>query len=132
MADLEDRKSELQSKADEVYALHNRRAPAPEYGERLDRYDARLVRPLQQHSPAFSKLDYGSLPEAARVPVRQQIFKDARHAADNPVVPEGELKEIRRRDSSGRVISTFAGSPSAWLNEFKLDKQLAKIRDPRK
>jgi hypothetical protein len=129
--DTEERKTQAQAAADEVYALHGRRAPQPEYGERFDNYDARLMRPLQKHSPTFGTVDYGSLPESARKPIREHIFNEARHAADHPVVPEGELKEIRRADSSGRVISTFHGSPSAWLGQFKLDKQIARIRDPR-
>ena len=120
-----------QAEVDSVYQLHGRHAPAPEPGERADAYDTRVIKPLQRHSEAFGTLDYGSLPGSARRPVREQILQDARHAADNPKVPEGELREVRRADSSGRIISTFHGSPGAWLGQFKLPKQYAKIRDPR-
>ena len=127
----DERKLAVQAEVDPVYQLHGRRAPAPEPGERFDRYDERLITPLQKHSEAFSTLDYGSLPGSARRPIREQILQDARHAADNPKVPEGELREVRRADSSGRIISTFHGSPGAWLGEFKSPKQYAKIREPR-
>jgi hypothetical protein len=120
-----------QADADAVYALHGKRAPQPEPNERADRYDERLTTPLQKFSDTWKGIDYGSLREDARTPIRAGILADAAHAADHPVVPEGELKEIRRADSSGRVISTFHGSPSAWLGQFKLDKQVARIRDPR-
>ena len=127
----DDLNRQRQAAADAVYALHGKRAPEPEPNERADRYDERLTVPLQKFSDAFKGIDYASLRENARKPIREHILRDAAHAADHPDVPEGELREIRRADSSGRVISTFHGSPSAWLGEFKLEKQIAKIRDPR-
>ena len=127
----EERKLAVQAEVDPVYQLHGRRAPAPEPGERFDRYDERLITPLQKHSEAFDKLDYASLTGSARRPIREQILQDARHAADHPKTAPGELREIKRADSSGRIISTFVGDPNGWLGEFKLPKQYAKIRDPR-
>jgi hypothetical protein len=37
-----------------------------------------------------------------------------------PIKPEAlpELREVKTKDLTGRVISTFEGSPSAWLRQF--------------
>jgi hypothetical protein len=46
----------------------------------------------------------------------------------NPAsAPPGMLREIRRTDQTGRVISTFVGVPDAWLCEFKQQKMRARI-----
>lgn len=38
------------------------------------------------------------------------------------------LREVKTRDQSGRVITEFEGSPSAWLNDFAAEpRRLVKI-----
>ena len=34
--------------------------------------------------------------------------------------PPPELKEIQTKDAAGRVITTFEGSPSAWMRQFSV------------
>jgi hypothetical protein len=39
------------------------------------------------------------------------------------MIPEGELREVKRYDQSGRVSLEFYGKPSVWLNQFSQGKK---------
>jgi hypothetical protein len=52
------------------------------------------------------------------------IFEAARREADKPtMIPEGELREIKRFDQSGRVSLEFHGKPSVWLSQVAPDRR---------
>ena len=57
-------------------------------------------------------------------PWKQPLIPEA------PPEPEPELKEVRVKDHSGRVITTFEGEhPSVWLRQFAANpKRVTKIR----
>jgi hypothetical protein len=56
--------------------------------------------------------------------LEEQIYDDARREAQNPTnVPEGELREVKRMDQSGRPFSTFYGSPKVWMDTFSATKK---------
>jgi hypothetical protein len=45
------------------------------------------------------------------------------------MIPEGELREVKRVDPSGRVSSEWYGKASVWLNDFHPGrKRLAGIK----
>jgi hypothetical protein len=57
----------------------------------------------------------------------KQIYNAAQQEAHRPTqIPDGELRQITRRDASGRVSYEFFGSPSAWMNDFAAPKQFVK------
>jgi 8-oxo-dGTP pyrophosphatase MutT (NUDIX family) len=126
-ADDDDRAAyaDAQARADSVYAAFGDAAPRPLQGEGLMAYRRRLARKLQPHSAAWKDVKLDALGDAAALTVAEgQIYADAAKAARNPVdLPNGQLMEITRTDATGRRISEFRGSPSAWMDGFKAPAQ---------
>jgi hypothetical protein len=64
--------------------------------------------------------------------IEKQIFEAARHEARHPTrIPDGELREVKTSDVSGRQISEFFGKPSSWMSTFSTgaaNKKLIGIR----
>lgn len=109
-----------QARADGVYAGFGKRAPAPLQGESPEAYEIRLLKGVQEHSTHWASVPLRALPAEARAIAREQIYADAASAARSPVnLPAGSLREIRRRDQSGREITEFFGEPSVWMGEFR-------------
>jgi hypothetical protein len=52
----------------------------------------------------------------------KQIYADAQSAASLSVGP-GQLREIKRADATGRMISTFEGDPAATWAPFQSGKR---------
>jgi hypothetical protein len=51
--------------------------------------------------------------------LEKQIFEDARQEAIRPTnIPDGELREVRRYDETGRPFYEFHGKPSSWMSQF--------------
>jgi hypothetical protein len=56
--------------------------------------------------------------------LEKQISEDANREAQRPtMIPDGELREVRRVDHVGRPSYEFYGKPSAWLSMFADDKR---------
>lgn len=112
--------ADYQAKADSVYGAFGNRAPAPLQGETTMAYRIRLAKGLQRHSAPWKEVSLRDLPKKALEIAEQQIYADASSAARNPNdVPMGSLREIRRKDAADRMITEFAGDPSAWMGEFR-------------
>ena len=70
--------------------------------------------------PGFEDLKIdGYLREPNFKYVEQQIFKAAEQEALHPTnIPEGELREVKKLDQSGRPIIEFHGRPGVWMSNF--------------
>ena len=42
------------------------------------------------------------------------------------MIPDGELREIKKFDQAGRPYSEYFGSPSAWMKDFSGEKKFVK------
>ena len=105
----------------------NRDAPTPFIEEDGRHYEDRVIPILQRHAPGYEDVRIDSLYGANRELVVNQIYNAAAAEAHRPTkIPEGELRQITRRDAAGRVSYEFFGSPSAWMNDFSGDKKYLK------
>jgi 8-oxo-dGTP pyrophosphatase MutT (NUDIX family) len=124
----EEAAADAQARCDSVAQVFGRRAPRMLNGETLLAYRKRMAKDYKTHSQTWKDVDLASLPESAFAPIEKFIYADALNAGMNPAsAPPGMLREIRRTDQTGRVISTFVGVPDAWLCEFKQQKMRARI-----
>jgi hypothetical protein len=121
---------DMQAEAEAVLSQHGRHAPGFLQGEQDDQYDRRLTYEIQKYAPNFKDLNlYDAQRDAYKI-LKQQVFNDALQEARHPTnIPEGTLKEVRRKDITGREYSEFYGKPSAWLSMFSAPlKRLVGIR----
>jgi len=109
--------SDAQAKADSVYQAFGDSAPRPLNGEGLMAYRRRLARGLQKHSAKLKEVNLGKIVDSVAFGyMEEQIYSDAMAAAMSPVdLPRGALREMKRPDTTGRIISTFVGEPRAWM-----------------
>ncbi|MDU6685361.1 NUDIX domain-containing protein [Phytobacter diazotrophicus] len=115
--------ADAQLKADSVFSAFGQRAPSPTPGEKPLPYRRRLLVKLQEHSPDFKGVDLSAIADAQLLNIAEkQIYADAQSAASLSVGP-GQLREIKRADATGRMISTFEGDPAAAWAPFKLGKR---------
>lgn len=116
--------SAVQAKADKVYQAFGDAAPRPLQGEDLLAYRRRLANGLKSHSSVWSKVNISGFDTEALGVAEAQIYSDAMTAAHNPTdVPDGQLREIRSTDETGRRMLTFVGKPSAWLGSFSANRR---------
>ena len=112
--------ADYQARADSVYTAFGERAPAPMQSETPEAYRIRLAKGMQQHSAAWRGIKLANLPSNALEIAENAIYTDAVAAARNPDGMEpGTLREIKKRDESGRMITEFVGDPSAWMAEHR-------------
>lgn len=117
--------AEIQARADSVFMLFGERAPGPLDCETPSAYRRRLLEKQKKHSGVWKDVDLSKLPdEVVTNVVERQVYADAEVASRNPTGEDGSpiLREIRRTDQSGRVISEFVGSPD-WVNPHKSQRQ---------
>lgn len=115
--------ADAQIKADSVFSAFGQRAPSPVSGEKPLAYRRRLLVKLQEHSPDFKGVDLSAIADAQLLNIAEkQIYADAQSAASLSVGP-GQLREIKRADATGRMISTFEGDPAAAWAPFKSGKR---------
>lgn len=110
----------------------NRPEPTPFRDEEEDDYRLRCLSALQPAIRGFEdlRIDKYLRPENVDY-IEKQMFEAARQEARSPTrVPDGELREVRRVDQSGRPILEFFGKPSAWMAQFMPSdtKKLTAIR----
>lgn len=99
-----------QARADQVHMALGNRAPAPLSGERPLAYRRRLARGLQRYSSEFKRVNLEELPAGeAFDAIETRVYADALEAARRPEVIPGVLREIRKRDFTGREIIEFVG-----------------------
>jgi hypothetical protein len=123
--------ADCQARADSVYNELGKRAPAPWPGERLTQYRKRILAPLKPHSKTWSDVDLNTQSGKNLDVIERQIFADAVAFADsNDAVQGDEMRAVHKTDDSGRRITEWRGR-SSFINQFKGERRLATIRDPR-
>lgn len=127
-ADEEPLFAKYQADAEPIYHAFAEQAPRQMQGERLLPYRRRLLSKLQKHSTDYKDVDLAIINDSALLAMAEKrIFADAANAARHPVdVTEGTLREVKTSDRTGRQISTFYGSVSAWTKQFKLPGRLVR------
>jgi hypothetical protein len=126
-AEREKNVQEARAKLDEAIQPFNRAAPRPFTDENAELYRKRTLPMVQQHAPNFQNVKVDDARGSAFDLLEKQIYDDARQEAYRPTqIPEGELRQITRRDATGRPFYEFAGSPSAWLKDFSCEKKYIK------
>lgn len=117
--------ADAQARADSVAMAFGSAAPRPLVGERLQNYRRRLLTGYQDHSETFKGVDLATITDkVAFDAIEKSIYADAAKAARNPVgVPDGTLRPIVNMDDAGRRVTTFVGSPDAWMRDFKVMKR---------
>lgn len=113
--------ADAQTKCDALANAFGDHAPTPMRHETSLNYRRRAAKKYQAHSVLWKDEDLRALPPSVFTIAEQAIYADAMTAARNPrSAPDGELREVKRRDSTGRMISEFFGSPRAWMDEFSM------------
>lgn len=123
--------ADAQAKADSVYQAFGDHAPRPMMGESLLAYRARLASKMQVHSKTFKEAKLTAIgDESVLAGIETSIYADAMEAASaSPEIPVGMLREVSRKDATGRVITEFQGAPGAWTGQFKAQtRRLVGIR----
>ncbi len=116
--------ADAQAEADKVHHAFGDSAPRPLQGEDLLAYRRRLASGLKKHSSAWKDVDLYALPEPVLKIAERQVYADSLTVANNPVdLPNGQLREVKHRDSTGRTISTFVGKPGAWMGQFSAHRR---------
>jgi hypothetical protein len=110
--------AKAQHRFDSVAALFGARASEPALGESSVSYRKRLAASLQQHSPELkdARLDAADLPTLTAL--EDRIYGDAVAAARGGKVPAGQLREVKERDESGRLVTRSYGDPMSWMQHF--------------
>ena len=110
---------EERSKADEILRQQNRSAPRPFPEERLSQYEKRLTDEVRKIAPSFKDVNLYEASGTAFNFLKSQVYEDAQREALRPTqIPDGELREVKRYDQSGRVSYEYFGKPSTWMNQF--------------
>lgn len=108
--------ADAQVRADSVYLALGSQAPRPMQGETPLAYRRRLVKGVQDHSATWKGHDLVAIGDSVFAVAEEQIYNDAHVAAHSPAtVSAGTLRQIVKRDETGREIKTFVGDPRAWL-----------------
>ena len=122
----------IQEKADAALRMFNQSAPRSLEGETVAQYGRRMAAKVQQHAPNYKDVNINEAMGSAFELIERPIYDDARREAARPtMIPDGELREVKTPDESGRLMSTFYGRPSSWMNTFSTgaaNKRLAGIR----
>jgi hypothetical protein len=111
----------------------NRDAPTPFLEENGKQYEDRVIPVLQKFAPGYEEVKVDSLYGANRELVVNQIYNAAAAEARHPTqIPEGELRQVTKRDQAGRPFYEFYGSPRSWMDNFAAPKKyLTSIMDNR-
>jgi hypothetical protein len=97
----------------------NRSAPKPFPEETRDEYRRRALPILQNYAPGMQDVKVHDARGTAFDMIEKQTFEAAAREARHPTqIPDGELREVKRLDQSGRVSYEFFGKASAWMNDF--------------
>jgi hypothetical protein len=102
---------EMQAAADAAYRAQGQRAQCRVYGESLDEYQRRLLRPLQHHSDTWKDKDLAKVDASILPIVAPQIFAAAAAFGRRTGAGTGPLREVVEPDQSGRNIHRFYGDP---------------------
>ena len=109
----------LQEKADEALRMFNQSAPRAMDGETVASYRRRMAAELQPYAPSMKDINIYESAGSAFDLIEKEIYDGARREVNNPtMIPEGQLREVRKTDQSGRPYTEFHGKVSTWLSHF--------------
>jgi hypothetical protein len=111
----------------------NRPTPTPFPDEDGTQYENRVLSILQDCVPGYEpdKIKVRDFYRDNRELVVNQIYDVAAKEAYRPTkIPDGELRQVTRRDAAGRPSYEYFGSPKTWMRQFMPDtiKKLASIK----
>ncbi len=107
-----------QHRADSVSAMFGQSVSSPRLGETSIAYRKRLAADLQKYSPQFKDARLDAVDHPTLTAMEDRIYADAVATARSGNVPRGQLREVKERDASGRLISRYYGDPMAWMGAF--------------
>jgi ADP-ribose pyrophosphatase YjhB (NUDIX family) len=119
--------ADAQIRADSVANLFGERAPMAQRGESALAYRKRLALKYQKYSPRAKDIDIASITNSGVLAMAEErIYTDAQvNATSIDAVGAGNLREVRRADQTGRLISEFHGDPSVAFAPWKLPARRA-------
>jgi hypothetical protein len=99
--------------------------PAPQSfaDETAEAFKRRTVPLIQQRAPGWQGKEIDATGETYDLLVRQVLNASKAESEWPTMVPEGELKEIKRTDRAGRPYYEFFGKPGTWMSQFATDKR---------
>jgi hypothetical protein len=127
----QDAKVNVGAEYDPIFRARERPLPMPLEIESPTAYRRRLAETVQKElAPNCRDFDIRQSTGTAFDVLERQIRADALREALHPTnVPDGELRQVTRRDAAGRPYYEFYGSPRAWLDQFAAPiKRLVGIR----
>jgi hypothetical protein len=112
------------AKADEALMPFHKAAPRSFTDESHDLYRRRVLPLVQQHAPGYENVKVDDARGTAFDLIEKQIYDAARQEASRPTqIAEGELREVKRMDASGRPFYEYFGKPSSWMSQFAHPKK---------
>ena len=119
-ADKEREVQQARAEYQDLLAPFNRPAPTPFPDENQDQYRRRVLPFVQSLVRGFETLKIDNyLREPNFKFIETQVQEAARREASHPTnIPDGELREVKKLDQSGRIFSEFFGKPSSWMAQF--------------
>jgi hypothetical protein len=121
----------IQEKADETLRMFNQSAPRDMDGETVASYRKRLAGRVQQHAPSMKDINLKDATGSAFDLLERQIYDEAHREAIRPsTIPDGEMREFRKYDATGRPFIEFHGHAKSWMSDFSngAKKKLVGIR----
>jgi hypothetical protein len=103
----------------EVALMHGERPDRARDGEKAESFDRRMASRFRQHSPRWKDVDLCDLSSKAQRNAIDDIRKDAIAAGCRPLPGQQGLREVKRADATGRLISEFVGDVEHALGPFK-------------
>jgi hypothetical protein len=111
--------AKIYENADDIFKPHKQSAPRYMEGETTDSYRKRLATRLQQHAPSLKDINVRDTRGSAFDLIEKQIYDEARREAERPSnIRDGELREMRKFDATGRPFYEFHDRPSTWMDDF--------------
>jgi hypothetical protein len=111
--------AKIYENADDLFKPYNRSASRYMENETPVSYRKRLATGLQQHTPSLKDVNVRDTRGSAFDLVEKQIYDEARREAERPSnIPDGELREMRKFDATGRPFYEFFGRASTWMDQF--------------
>jgi hypothetical protein len=121
----------IQERADETLRMFNQSAPRDMEGETVTSYRKRLATRVQQHAPSMKDINLREATGSAFDLLERQIYDEARREAQRPsTIPDGEMRELKKYDATGRPMIEWHGSLKSWMGDFSngAKKRLVSIR----
>jgi hypothetical protein len=114
-----------QAKADSVYLKFGKRAPIPLDGETEIGYRRRIAQDLKQHGE-WKDAELAHFPEGpAFDKIESKVYADAIFTAEHPAdLPEGQLREVKNTDETGRTITSFHSRDRTFIHDMGRDRRI--------